>query len=106
MSKIIGQENQNDLLEQQLQMAKVAKLIQSATDIKCDSCGELDFIQVYRIKKVSGLVSGTGKDIIFPIQIFMCANCGHINERFLKAVSSSENDENEKSNLNVDNAKE
>ena len=58
--------------------------LRDAGDIKCDECENLYFIQIYRIKKVSPVISPTGKEIMAPIQIFACNKCGHINEGFLE----------------------
>ena len=51
----------------------------SKTDtIVCDECGNASFIQAFFLKKVSALVSPTGKEAIVPIQVFSCGNCGAI----------------------------
>ena len=49
----------------------------------CESCGNDTFVQVYRMRKLSALLSPTGKPTMIPIQIFACAKCGHINPEFL-----------------------
>ena len=51
----------------------------SKTDtIVCDECGNASFIQAFFLKKVSALVSPTGKEAIIPMQVFSCGNCGAI----------------------------
>ena len=51
----------------------------SKTDtIVCDECGNASFIQAFFLKKVSALVSPTGKEAIVPMQVFSCGNCGTI----------------------------
>ena len=51
----------------------------SKTDtITCENCGNASFIQAFFLKKVSALVSPTGKEAIVPIQVFSCGNCGAI----------------------------
>ncbi len=51
----------------------------SKTDtIVCEECGNASFIQAFFLKKVSALVSPTGKEAIVPIQVFSCGNCGAI----------------------------
>jgi hypothetical protein len=32
------------------------------------------------LRKVSALVSPTGKETIVPMQLFACIKCGHVNE--------------------------
>jgi len=51
-------------------------------DIACENCGCKYFRQVTAFKKVSALVSPTGKEQIVPVPIFRCDECGFINEEF------------------------
>ena len=48
----------------------------------CEKCGNDTFQQVYRMRKLSPLLSPTGQEAIIPIQVFACAKCGHINQSF------------------------
>ena len=52
--------------------------ISKADTITCDDCGNASFIQAFFLKKVSALVSPTGKEAIVPMQVFSCGNCGTI----------------------------
>ena len=49
----------------------------------CGECGNETFVQVYQMRKLSALLSPTGKPTMIPIQVFACAKCGHINKGFL-----------------------
>ena len=49
----------------------------------CESCGNDTFTQVFKIRKLSALLSPHGKETIIPMQVFACAKCGHINNDFL-----------------------
>ena len=49
----------------------------------CEKCENDTFQQVYRMRKLSALLSPTGQESMIPIQIFACAKCGHINPEFL-----------------------
>ena len=51
-------------------------------DIKCENCGCQFFRQVNAFKRVSALVSPTGKEQIVPVPTFRCDDCGFINEEF------------------------
>ena len=51
-------------------------------DIKCENCGCQFFRQVNAFKRVSALVSPTGKEQIIPVPTFRCDDCGFINEEF------------------------
>ena len=56
----------------------------SKTDtIVCENCGNASFIQAFFLKKVSALVSPTGKEAVVPIQVFSCGNCGAIPKNML-----------------------
>ena len=48
----------------------------------CESCGNDTFTQVYKMRKLSALLSPTGKPTMIPIQVFACHKCGYINEEF------------------------
>ena len=53
------------------------------TDVKCDDCGGEYFRAAMLMKRLSPLVSPTGKEQIVPIQIYRCDDCGHVNEVFI-----------------------
>lgn len=53
-----------------------------AVDVVCESCGSKQFREVVFIKKVSALVSPTGKEMIVPVGTFSCAACNHVNTQF------------------------
>ena len=74
-----------DLSESPPRLSKQA--VASATDYKCDSCGNLFFSPVFMLKKVSALMSPNGREVNFPVQTFGCAKCGHVNEEFIPKVS-------------------
>ena len=58
------------------QQVKVA--LQDAEPMVCQKCENPVFIQGYVIKKISAIVSPTGKEVIAPIQVFNCGNCGEM----------------------------
>ena len=59
----------------------------SQTDtITCEKCGNPSFIQSYFLKRVSALVSPTGKEAIVPIQVFACGNCGTIPKNMMSQI--------------------
>lgn len=57
--------------------------LSKAEDITCENCGNYTFQEVALMKRLSPLVSPTGKEAIVPIPTFACNACGHINQRFL-----------------------
>ena len=52
-------------------------------DIVCENCEGQIFREASMFKRLSALLSPTGKEQIVPIPIFRCDDCGHINEAFL-----------------------
>jgi len=52
-------------------------------DIVCENCEGKFFRQVSAFKKLSALISPTGKEQILPVPVFRCDECGHINKEFL-----------------------
>ena len=50
--------------------------LKSAETMKCAQCGNTIFIQGYVIKKISAIMSPTGEEVIAPVQVFNCGNCG------------------------------
>ena len=50
--------------------------LEDAETMTCQKCGNKIFIQGYVIKKISAIMSSTGKEVIAPIQVFNCGNCG------------------------------
>ena len=51
---------------------------------KCQECGNASFIQAFFLKKVSALMSPTGKEAIIPVQVFSCGNCGAIPQNMIE----------------------
>ena len=52
--------------------------LKNAETMKCAQCGNTIFIQGYVIKKISAIMSPTGEEVIAPVQVFNCGNCGTI----------------------------
>ena len=50
--------------------------LSDADTMKCQKCGNTIFIQGYVIKRISAIVSPTGEEVIAPVQVFNCGNCG------------------------------
>jgi uncharacterized Zn finger protein len=65
--------------------------LSNAQDVVCDNCGNYTFTEVVLMKRISALVSPTGKEAIVPIPTFSCNACGFINKQFLPVkISDSE----------------
>ena len=49
--------------------------LNDARDMDCE-CGGKVFMQGYRFKKISRLLTGQPKDSVMPIELYLCAKCG------------------------------
>ena len=56
--------------------------LDDTSNIKCEECDNNYFIPVFVVKKISSLLSPSGKEGLMPIQTFQCKECGHVNEEF------------------------
>jgi hypothetical protein len=56
--------------------------LSKADDIGCDKCENLYFSPVVMIKRLSALLSPTGQEVKFPVQLFQCTSCGAVESPF------------------------
>lgn len=57
--------------------------LDNTDEITCDECGGNTFHPAFLLRKVSALISPTGKETVVPIQVFACDSCNHVNKEFL-----------------------
>ena len=57
--------------------------LSKATELKCQDCGGTVFIPGTKFLKLSKLVTGTPQDAIIPVELFLCGDCGEINQELL-----------------------
>ena len=76
MANIIGQNGQG-------QPPKVQVDLSSSTPLTCPNCGDDTFLPAIKMRKISKLLTGTPQDMILPIDVFLCANCGELNTELL-----------------------
>ena len=55
----------------------------------CESCGNDTFVQVFKIRSLSALLSPTGQEAKIPVPLFACSKCNHINKAYLKFVDEA-----------------
>lgn len=60
--------------------------------VVCEECQGMYFEQVLHLRKVSGLLTGTGETSYVPIPVFACTSCGHVNMEFLPKEMKGIND--------------
>lgn len=61
-----------------------------AEDVTCRACGNYTFQSVFIMKKISAILSPTGRAGITPIPTFSCNACGSINPEFLPVLPRGE----------------
>jgi hypothetical protein len=59
--------------------------IKDTTEVVCEKCQHNVFNMGLFLRKVSPLLSGTGKPSYVPIDnvAFYCVSCGHVNQEFI-----------------------
>jgi len=57
--------------------------LEQTVPIICNVCGHLYMHEALHIRKVSGILTGTGQPSYIPIPVFACDKCSHVNEEFL-----------------------
>ncbi len=48
--------------------------------MKCEKCESEVFQPAVLLRRVSALVSPSGKETVMPVQVFACIKCNHVNE--------------------------
>ena len=66
--------------------ANVQLDLNEADTITCKECGNASFIQSFFLKRISALISPTGKEAIVPIQVFACGNCGMVPQKMIEGT--------------------
>lgn len=61
---------------------KIQVNVMESPNVKCEKCENIFFEKVTIIKKVSKLLTGSAEDQLIPMETYVCAKCGHMNEEF------------------------
>ena len=67
-----------------------AKHILTAPNVVCPDCGSKIFIEAAVLKKLSPILSPSGKEEIVPIPVFACAKCGNIPAEYLNKYNAKQ----------------
>ena len=70
-----------------------ASQLAQAESIACEHCANQTFVTVMMMKRISPIISPTGKEAIVPIQTFACNACGFVNKQFLPTMPDSDEEE-------------
>lgn len=65
------------------QQTSVQVDVNKMTDVVCANCGGHFFNLIFLFKKLSALLSPTGKETIIPIEAYACNDCGTVNKDLL-----------------------
>jgi hypothetical protein len=77
MAKIVGMNGGN----QTPQQPKID--LSQATEMRCQECGGTVFIPGTKFLKLSRIATGQPKDAIIPVELYLCGDCGEINQELL-----------------------
>ena len=69
--------------------AQVQVDLKDADTMKCDECDNPVFIPAFFIKRLSPIVSPTGKEALIPIQVYSCGNCGKVPEKLKQEIDGN-----------------
>ena len=61
-----------------------------AESVSCEHCANQTFVGVMMMKRISPIISPTGKEAIVPIQTFACNACGFVNKAFSPTIPDSD----------------
>lgn len=90
---------------QQAARQQMVSTVYNSPTVKCQECGSKVFKEGMILKKVSSLVSGSGKDELVPIPVFVCDKCGKIPDEFLERPAAKQilgEDKSSETNLKID----
>lgn len=51
----------------------------------CDKCRCPYFSQVFILRRINKFQIGTTEDKLYPVPVFQCTHCGHVNNEFIPA---------------------
>lgn len=79
MAKILGMNgggNQPPVQQPKLDLSTSKAMV-------CEKCGYDVFINGAKFRTISKIVAGTPQDVMIPIEVFLCGECGSVNESLL-----------------------
>jgi hypothetical protein len=76
--------------DQSSEVPITASQLAQAESVSCEHCANQTFVGVMMMKRISPIISPTGKEAVVPIQTFACNACGFVNKEFLPAMDRDE----------------
>ena len=85
MAKVVGMggNKPQKASEQPTQAGQPQIDLGKSKPIVCGSCGDDVFVTAGKFRKISKLITGTPQDVVVPIDVMLCANCGEICEELM-----------------------
>jgi hypothetical protein len=84
MANILGADG-TGMGEQEVQPLDLTK----TEAIACKKCGGEVFVQGFAWRRISKLVTNKPKDEVFPVELFLCGDCGEVlNELLPKGLKA------------------
>lgn len=77
-----GKNKNNNKGQSQSKKGKSVSIKQSKS-IECDNCTHDIYVQSVHVRKIPKIIAGTPKDVIIPVDVFLCANCGELQKELL-----------------------
>ena len=78
MANILGEDG-TGMGEQEVQPLDLTK----TEAIACKKCGGEVFVQGFAWRRISKLVTNKPKDEVFPVELFLCGDCGEVLDELL-----------------------
>lgn len=60
--------------------------LSKAETMKCKNCENTIFIPSFILKRLSPLVSPSGKEAVIPVQVYSCGSCGEVVKSLLSGT--------------------
>jgi DNA-directed RNA polymerase subunit RPC12/RpoP len=57
--------------------------LKASKPMVCTDCGFDIFVSGAKFRTISRLVTSTPQDVIIPIDVYLCGDCGKVNEKLL-----------------------
>jgi DNA-directed RNA polymerase subunit RPC12/RpoP len=77
MAQLLGSKGK----PQQPQQPKID--LSQAKEITCQNCNGSIFINGNKFLKIPKIAAGTPQDVLIPVEVFLCGDCGEICEELL-----------------------
>jgi DNA-directed RNA polymerase subunit RPC12/RpoP len=77
MAKVIGMGgNKPQTASEQTTQQQPKIDLGKSKPIVCAECGYDTFVDGSKFRKISKLITGTPQDVVIPMEVFLCGNCG------------------------------